>query len=312
MRFTSSTLTAALFLLLSACAAQGQEHGILKPKDSPHTGLMGNIRFDLLASVPASTGELPQAGSSNPESKKKSVMLAALFSAAVPGVGEFYTESYWRAAGFLAAEAGLWIAYALYTGKGDEQTDLFQRFADEHWSVVRYAEWIEQNATRLNPNATGCTGIVVGLPGLPPWERVDWARLNWCEDVIGQNVGNGFTHRLPKRPDQQYYEQIGKYPQYAGGWDDAGYVTPEDIVTSNVSPRFRDYSAMRGKANDFFNIASTTASLLVVNHLLSAIDAAWSAAQFNNRLKVEARLTPTPRAYGLIEFVPTLRASLEF
>ncbi len=312
MRLDFAILAAFICLILSCCTVLGQETGILKPKASPHTEMTGNLRLDLLASVPGATDELLQTGSSNPESKKKSVVLATVFSAAVPGAGEFYTESYWRAAGFIAAEAGLWIAYAVYTRKGDNQTDFFQSYADDHWSVVRYAEWIERNATRLNPNATGCTGIVVGLPGLPPWDRVDWAMLNWCEDVIGQNVGNGFTHRLPKRPDQQYYEQIGKYPQYAAGWDDAGYVTPEDIVTSNVSPRFHDYSAMRGKANDFYSIASTTASLLVVNHLLSAVDAAWSAAQFNNRLKVEAHLTPTPRPYGVIEFVPTLRASLEF
>jgi hypothetical protein len=69
---------------------------------------------------------------------------------------------------------------------------------------------------------------------------------------------------------------------------------------------------MRGKANDFYNIASTTASLLVVNHILSALDAAWSASQFNNRLKLEAHLIPTPRAYGFVEFVPTARLQIRF
>ena len=304
IRHLSFSLAIAVSL---SSVAFGQWNGLRKSETTELIQLTGNARLDLLASMQISAAaDSLRLSPSDLEAQKKSPVLAALFSAVVPGAGEFYTKSYWRAAGFLAAEAGMWIVYAVYTNKGDNQTDLFQSYADAHWSVVRYAEWMEQNATRLNPGATGVTGLVVGAPGLPPWDRVDWPKLNASEELIGQKVGNGFTHRLPRRPDQQYFELVGKYPQYAAGWDDAGYVTPEDIVTSNVSPRFLAYSAMRGKANDFYNIASTTASLLVVNHILSALDAAWSAAQFNNRLKLEAHLIPTPRAFGFVEFVPTV------
>ncbi len=239
------------------------------------------------------------------ETVLKSPLRAAIYSALVPGAGEFYTESYYRAGGFFLAEVALWAVYLINDSKGNDQTALFQRYADDHWSVVRYAEWIERYAAQLNPDVTGCSGLVTGPPHLPPWERVDWARLNACEEQIGRKSGNGFTHRLPRRPEQQYYELIGKYPQYAGGWDDGTNITPSDVTSSNVSPRFREYAAMRGKANDYYNVASTMASIIVLNHMLSALDAAWSASQYNSKFSFESHLRPVLRSPGFVEFVPT-------
>ena len=69
---------------------------------------------------------------------------------------------------------------------------------------------------------------------------------------------------------------------------------------------------MRGKANDYYNIATTGSVLLVVNHFLSALDAAWSAAQFNNQVKLEAHLQPVVRSVDFVEFVPTARLTIRF
>jgi hypothetical protein len=201
----------------------------------------------------------------------------------------------------------------VYTSKGDQQTTLFQDYADAHWSVVRYAQWIQDNTSKLNPDVTGFTGwLVPGTETLQPWDRVNWDVINNVENRIAQITGNGFTHLLPRRPQQQYFELIGKYPQFAAGWDDSGVMTVERILKSDVSQRFLDYAAMRGKANDFYNIATTGSALLIVNHLLSALDAAWSAAQFNNQLKLEAHLQPVLRSTDFVEFVPTARLTVTF
>ena len=308
----NSQKTIVLLLVMLPIASFAQFRKSVRAESIQLTELSGNFRIDLQAGLDRTWNDSIMSVVVTREDSKKSPLRAALFSAVIPGSGEFYTDSYWRAGVFFAAEVGLWIAYAAYTSKGNDQTDLFQNFADEHWSVVRYAQWIEQYAGQLNPDAGGCSGMVTGGGGLPPWERVDWSKLNLCEEVMGRKSGNGFTHRLPQRPEQQYYELIGKYPQYAGGWDDATTVTPSDIVQKKVSPRFLEYSEMRGKANDFYNIAGTAASVLVVNHVLSALDAAWSAAQFNNRLKLETRLKPAPRPYGFTELVPTASMTIRF
>jgi hypothetical protein len=294
-----------LFVLVLQPALVAQYRGNERPGE-PHSALTGNLRFDLLRLQERVT-------ENRNETEKKSPLTAALYSAVLPGAGEFYVGDYWRATAFLTAEAALWVTYALYDARGDRQTSLFEQFADDHFSVVKYAEWIMQYAMQLNPtiNPSDCQGIVTSSnTQLKPWERIDWSKLNRCEEAIGAKSGTGFTHRLPLRPEQQYYELIGKYEQYNSGWDDA------DVDASNyltkISSNFLKYRDMRGQANDFYNIATTFSYLLVINHVFSALDAAFLAAQHNKHLSFKAHLQPTQRPYGMIEFVPTASLQVGF
>ncbi|HXG37840.1 MAG TPA: hypothetical protein VNL36_03615 [Bacteroidota bacterium] len=243
--------------------------------------------------------------------ERKSGLQAAAFSILLPGAGEYYVGDYWKAGGFLAAEVGLWLVYTVYTSKGNDQTSLFEEYADKNWSVVKYAQWIEQYGPQLNPEAQGLSGLVTSNdPNLPPWDRVDWVRLNRAEMEIGKKTGTFFSHQLPRRPEQQYYELIGKYGQYNPGWADAN--VDASNFHSALTKMFLDYSQMRGEANNFYNIAGTAAKLVVLNHVLSALDAAWSAAMHNRSLTVKAHVQPVQRPFGIVEFVPTARVSLEF
>lgn len=269
------------------------------------SGLTGDPGIDLTLRPP-SVDSLVSPGPGSP----KSPLRAAAYSAAIPGLGEFYAEEYWRSAVFLGAEIALWTLYAVYDGKGDAQTREFEAYADQFWSVVRYAEWMEMHGGSLNPNPPP-TGIVTSNdPNLPPWQRVNWELLNQWEQHIGGRASTGFSHRLPRRPEQQYYELIGKYLQYNMGWDDWDPGRTDYLIS--LSQRFAHYRDMRGRANDLYTIARTSGYLIVLNHLLSAVDAALSASSYNRSLKLEARLKPTPRSYGFVEFVPTATLSVSF
>jgi len=273
--------------------------------------LSGNFQIDLEEAI--KLNPLTQ-DSTDVDVSKKSGLQAAAFSMLVPGAGEFYVGDYWKAGSFLTAEVGLWVVYAAYTSKGDDQTALFESFADEHFSVVKYAQWIEQYGTKLNTTADPEKLKNLYNPSnvnAPPWERIYWDRLNAAEAEIGKKTGTFFSHQLPRRPEQQYYELIGKYTQFNTGWDDAENLNEVNFHTA-LTKRFLDYSQMRGDANDFYNIASTAAKLLVLNHVLSALDAAWTAAQNNKNVTMEAHLVPVHRGFGLVEFVPTARVSVEF
>ena len=302
------------FFLLSVLSVQllvAQHQHTMRGYGGTEVHLTGNLRADLFWLTDKGEAKRDDA---EDQAKVKSPLRAALFSAVLPGVGEFYVGDQWRAAAFLATETAFWIVYAVYDSKGDRQARLFEQFADDHWSVVRYVEWIDRYKSQLNAEAQGSAAevIIPGTENLPSWQRVYWNKLNAWEEQIGKKTGNGFTHRLPQRPEQQYYELIGKYPQYAGGWNDGTNITPGDITSGNVSQNFLDYAAMRGKANDFYNIATTFSYLLVANHLISALDAALLASHHNKHLSLKAHLQPTPRQYGMIEFVPTARLRLEF
>jgi hypothetical protein len=254
--------------------------------------------------------------------KQYSPLQAGLFSAVVPGAGQFYTKRYWESAAFLGAEVLMWVVYATYEGKGDRQTNDFQNYADANWSVVRYAYWIQANyASYYRPD------IFNGTPPSPdvsqPWQYVNWTVLNAVEDEIGQLPTSdpthltGFSHDLPPRPEQQYYEEIGKYPQYGGGWGDAssfkpGGFTSDDLLAGNVSPNFLKYSKMRGDANSFYNVATTISYVIVANHVFSAVEAAWNASRINNRIHLQGHIRSRVIQSGLVEFVPTIDFELSF
>lgn len=231
---------------------------------------------------------------------KKSPFLAGFFSLVVPGAGEFYTGDYWKTAIFVALEAALITTAVVYDNKGDNKTDEFQQYADDYknpahnWSVVKYAQWIIDNKLQGND-----PGIITSTDeSLPPWDRVDWAKLNQYEDG---------THKLPLRPEQQYYELIGKYPQFTPGWND--FQVGQSIL--EFPPNFKTYSSMRGKANDYYNVADKAVIGIYINHFLSMLDAVWSAVQFNKDLAVKVRMERINFADN-IELVPTLKISFQF
>ncbi len=228
---------------------------------------------------------------------KKSPMLAGLMSLVIPGAGEFYAGSYWKTAVFVAIEAAVITTAVVYDNKGDDQTTLFQNYADDyknpdhHWSVVKYAEWLNEYH---NGNITINEDV-----SLPPWERVNWTELNNAE------VG---SHKLYPHGDQQYYEMIGKYHQFSAGWNDF----PEtQASTDPLSPNFNYYSGLRGKANDYYNVASKAVIGIYVNHFLSALDAVWTTISYNKSLAVKMRIEQKQFAEE-IELVPTLKLSYNF
>ncbi|GAB1349361.1 hypothetical protein MASR1M107_15750 [Ignavibacteriales bacterium] len=233
---------------------------------------------------------------------KKSILLATILSAAVPGAGQLYNGELWKTAIFVGLEAGLITAAILSNQKGDDKTKEFEAYADENWSVVKYADWLIANRTALGLPEGNVT--IDPNTSLKPWERVNWAELN--------HVEGRFSHKLPRYGEQQYYELIGKYPQYNHGWkDQLNDNTPE--YNSNLTPMFLGYSQMRGEANDFYNAASRYVVFVVVNHILSAGEAAWSSAMFNKHLSMNLRLSPEIINTAMdVEFIPKLNVSLRF
>lgn len=237
-----------------------------------------------------------------PESiDKKSPFLAGVLSFIVPGAGEFYSGEYLKAGIFLGVEATVITVALLYDKKGDDQTESFQNFANQNWDVSRYAQWTLDHLQQLNASVTP-DEINYYSQNLFNGETVNWSILNEME----RSIGNGYSHSLPPFGDQQYYELIGKYPQYAGGWNDFNSDDYHDI-----SPNFTYYSGERGKANDFYNVASKAVVGIYINHFLSTLDAVWSAISFNNNIAMNLRVNNFQFA-GRLEFIPTFNFKIIF
>lgn len=253
--------------------------------------LSGNLKVDskllLDNNKLESTNLLPNVRS------KKNPMIAGLLSMILPGAGEFYNGDYVKAAIFLGIETAIITVALTYDKKGEDQTNVFEDFADENWSPVKYAEWlnnhIEGANIPINPNTS-----------LLPWERVNWDSINFYESK--------FSHKLPKHGDQQYYELIGKYPQYSPGWNQFNPSEPDYHI---LPPIFLEYSKMRGKANDYFAVSSNAIKVMYVNHLLSVIDAIWSAARYNSNIDISVRMERNNLVYKE-EYYPKLYLKYNF
>lgn len=256
----------------------------------------------------------------------RAALKAGLFSLILPGAGQAYNGNYLKAGIFFAFEVAGWVTNVVWNKKGDSQTNFFQQYADGtssnnytdgHWSALQYAQWIKQDL-KLIMDANGTTGDNVGIAeefaqkmivnkGVPtPWSNVDWYALNQVESAIG----GYFSHLLPPHGQQQYYELIGKYPQFRQGWDDSewgkavrGLPGGDSLFVNYVhgsTPHSSYYMDQRGLANDYYAIASTAVGVVIVNHFISAIEAALYAHAREKKIEAKMSMKALPMNAGYI------------
>ncbi len=234
----------------------------------------------------------------------KSPVLAGVFSGILPGAGEIYAGSYLKAAILITVEAAAIVTAVIYNNKGDSQTQAFENFANQHWSVIRYAEWTLANVQHINSSVNPASFNILVKDNNGNVTGINWSELNRLESALG----DGYSHMLPHQGEQQYYELIGKYPQYSHGWDAANQ---SDTDFHILTPEFNDYTHQRAVANDYYATSKTGLIIVYVNHFLSIFDAIWSVSRFNKSLAVNFRVNN----YNLTDqskMVPTLNLSYNF
>jgi hypothetical protein len=238
---------------------------------------------------------------------KKNIGRAALFSLIIPGTGELYAGSWVRALPFFAAEVVGWTYFAMYQGKGNTKTNSFESYAgwrdtpnnfDTH--AYMYAEYlIASDSIRSN--------IVGGFHG----DFGQWQAMSW--DDRYPYLPAPFTHDVMTDDRQQFFEMIGKYLlQFGWGWKDtynsgngwdvtgfplANWQQPASGLTADnsntiefdgQSPMFFHYRDMRGLTNSYYNKANIAMEVVLVNHLLSAFDAAFAVRNANRHLEAQS------------------------
>ncbi|MCE2448857.1 MAG: hypothetical protein J4F35_10860 [Candidatus Latescibacteria bacterium] len=212
--------------------------------------------------------------------KGKSSKRAFLLSALVPGLGEWYAGSKKRGLAFLGAEAALWGMWAIWKGKGKDLEEEFRAVADEHWDPEDYILWRESTISNNSSitHALPCSSEVreVYIP----------ARREWINTSQSGGLGSAAFGGCAPSQIQQYYELLGKYDQFVAGWDDlkrvrrdgsignAAVPTEVDSVENFHSERRLRYEDDRDESNRFLKRASTISGVILINHVISAIDAA--------------------------------------
>lgn len=232
--------------------------------------------------------------------------LSFLSSALVPGLGQAAEQNWFRAAAYIAVEAtaiGLRISKQSSANRRQQQ---YNQFVDENWSVVKYARWlvdyknfheganltydaVAENPGDLNSGAT--------FNNETDWNRVDLDVLNQMEqntsicDGQGQCRSSNFSHVVPRFGTQQYYELASKYFQFGPGWNDFNQNQLTNIWSiDQMSANWQQGANMADLFNDNFRTAGNMATLLIVNHVVSAFDAFFTAKLNVKRLHAEASI----------------------
>jgi len=321
MKIPACCLIASLFLISRAfCGDDGSVH----LTGNRHIDFFGTPAQQLAFSSPGSLALDVLSASNEEVGTRRSPWLAGAMSLAVPGSGEIYSQQYLRGALFIAAEAASWFFHISYGKKGDNQEVLFESYANAHYSVVRYTNWTLNHLAILSSNGSlpysesqyaqliyGTTTLPDPSKVPPPFSDVHWDELNAMESDIGSVPGSGYSHPLPFYNTQQYYELIGKYNEFSRGWDDANPSDPRDQIVPLVSTsnEMFIYHDMRAQANNYYDVATTFASVIVANHILSAIDAFWAATQYNSSLHADIHINMQPSPQG---YVPVTEAVLQY
>ena len=285
--------------------------------------------------------------------KYRSPKKALFMSMVVPGLGQAYVGQNWfnytRGAVYFLADVAMIVGWHHYVvDRQDAQIDKYQTFADKHWTQAKYEDSIavapdkldlrnqhrESYCEAVQEHATA-SGNTLYRACLDP-KSADYPSF--------KNVSNdadfkpdSMAHFRAQFPNTHaFYELIGKEQEFITGWDDADRVLMSDsafyamdrdgnalkdnlgrLVLATTENQ-QTYIGMRAKANDYARMQAYFLGGMVVNHIVSAIDAALTAHYHNkslyqtetgwyDRLRLDSRL-----AWDGYAPVPTVTASFTF
>ncbi len=238
----------------------------------------------------------------------KSPRKALFFSLVIPGSGQLYvggsTFNYVRGAAYLAIEGALWGGWYYYSvHKYNKQVKRYKKFAKNHYSAYTYESKIHDLYNSLDDSDEEAEFIERYLSNRETYCKSIYgnASTNGCY-VEGKELTNDKNHTNHVNGSFSLYNSGSYYSTIAGaayvlGWDDvedeaaASALNLSDndaeTVALGTSTNWKTYRSMRNKANDYADMQAWFFGGLILNHIVSALDAAWSAHSHNKVLYEE-------------------------
>lgn len=299
----------------SSVTPQSSETSVASSADISSSSMS---RRDLLGPVKVSKVY----GIDDMKGRYKSPRKALFMSLVVPGSGQLYvggsTFTYVRGGAYLALEAALWGSWAYFSVyKYNDQVKKYKKFAREHYSIGRYEAGMRELVGQLSDETEESRFET----------RYMNSRESFCEAIYGNassagcytanrlfyndkshydrfSVGNPTSLENEIESVGSFYDGSAVYQQiadraYVLGWDDVEEPAvamnleleddePSDgIVPLAKSSNMDEYRSMRSKANDYADLQVWFFGGLILNHIVSAIDAAFTANAHNKTLYSE-------------------------
>ena len=245
---------------------------------------------------------------------------ALFLSLLVPGAGQMYvggsTSTYVRGGVYIALEVFMWSGWGYFSiYKYNQQVDKYKNFAKEHYSIGRYERAMHDlyyQVGYLYPSTFR--------------NRYMGTRKSFCESIYGDaGTGKCYQENELFSGDDQHLNKFndknkklvnemidfkGSFKNeselfqlisdgaYVRGWDDvkdggtlADNLNLEDddseVVSLGESYNLNKYRSMRRDANDYADMQVWFIGGLILNHIVSAVDAVLTANAHNKVLYEE-------------------------
>mgnify|MGYP001302274861 CR=1 FL=1 len=244
---------------------------------------------------------------------------ALLRSLVVPGWGQLYNKSsWWKTAFFVGIEVAGIAGIVQLNKKAENLRKEFEIFANEHWDFSR---WIRNTPVNVDPWYSDYNQIPLVFFDSDNYQQGDTTLFdviidgthqldilyngqikssacfnddntnNNCTDFVDYKDNNYLLlDQMQVIKDLHFYENIGKYDQFVGGWDDLVDATndssiwwikektTEDGYEILIMTRNKEkYLDMRYDSNTYLKMATYAVSALMFNHVISGLEAVWDS-----------------------------------
>ena len=223
-----------------------------------------------------------------------------LYSLILPGAGQWYNKSpAWKIGLFAGIEAASIFSGLQWKKKAEDIRLQYEIFADQNWDLET---WVFNTLNTpignyADVHINGTHKLTLALSGSLAEQYGNYV----TSDSLENNAHWVYTNEVSVLRDRDFYENIGKYDQFVGGWIDCyglannqlWFEVEKDVGDSTEiiisTPNKENYVNQRGRSNDYLNMAKYAVSAVMFNHVISALEAVWST-QIRNRTKKERKV----------------------